>query len=101
MCSKHFKITFSLNVSLTLFPQLICYRIPVHVISVAEPEPVERPLFARTGAQVFRPASGSGYVSYKMLQKVLNFAYKNLKLFKKKIFVVFYITEPFYDRFWF
>jgi hypothetical protein len=47
--------------------------------SVAEPEPVERPLFGGTGAgaQVFRPGSGSGYVnSYKMLQKVLKFSYK-------------------------
>jgi hypothetical protein len=46
--------------------------------SVAEPEPVERPLFSGAGAQVFRPGSGSrsGYVnSYKMLQKVLNFSY--------------------------
>jgi hypothetical protein len=46
-------------------------------ISVAEPEPVERPLFGGAGAHVFRPGSGSGYVnSYKMLQKVLNFSYK-------------------------
>jgi hypothetical protein len=43
--------------------------------SVAEPEPVERPLFGGAGAQAFRP--GSGYVnSYKMLQKALNFSSK-------------------------
>jgi hypothetical protein len=37
--------------------------------SVAEPEPVERPLFGGAGDrdQVFRPGSGSGYVnSYKI-----------------------------------
>jgi hypothetical protein len=31
--------------------------------SVAEPEPVERPLFGGAGAQVFRPGSGSGNVN--------------------------------------
>jgi hypothetical protein len=42
--------------------------------SVAEPEPVERPLFGGAGAQAYGPGSGSGYVnSYKMLQKALNF----------------------------
>jgi hypothetical protein len=73
--------------------------------SVEEPEPVERPLFGGAGAQaqVFRPGSGSGYLnSYKMLQKVLNFSYKNLKLSSKKnLFVAFYFKEPFYDRFGF
>jgi hypothetical protein len=47
--------------------------------SVAEPEPVERPLFggAGAGAQAFRLGSGSGYVnSYKMLLKDLNFSSK-------------------------
>jgi hypothetical protein len=52
-------------------------RIKKNLTSVAEPEPVERPLFGGAGAQVFRPGSGSRYVnSYKMLQKVLNFSYK-------------------------
>jgi hypothetical protein len=47
------------------------------VSSVAEPEPVERPLFGGAGAQAFRPGSGSGYEnSYKMLQKALNLSSK-------------------------
>jgi hypothetical protein len=49
--------------------------VDMDIASVAEPEPVERPLFDGAVARVFRPCSG--YVnSYKMLQKVLNFSYK-------------------------
>jgi hypothetical protein len=42
--------------------------------SFAEPEPVERHLFARARAEVFSPGSGAEYVnSYKMIQKQENF----------------------------
>jgi hypothetical protein len=77
--------------------------------SVAEPEPVEQPLFARpgAGARVFWPGSGSEYVnSYKMLQKDLNFFILKFEVeFNKFIFVlvpvVIYSKEPFDDHFWF
>jgi hypothetical protein len=67
------------------------------MISVAELEPVERPLFGGAGAQAFRPGSGSGYVnSYKMLQKVLNFTHTKFEgEFKKNLFVAFYFKEHF------
>jgi hypothetical protein len=77
---------------------------PIAVVSsVAEPEPVERPLFGGARAQVLRPGSGSGYVnSYKMLQKGPKFFIQNLKLrLKKNLSVAFYFKEPLYDRFWF
>jgi hypothetical protein len=41
--------------------QMPCgYLLVIH-ISVAEPEPVERQLFAVAGAEVFWPGSGAGH----------------------------------------
>jgi hypothetical protein len=50
-----------------------CQTVPL--TSIAEPELVERQLFARAGAEVVLAGSGSGYVnSYKMFQKALKFS---------------------------
>jgi hypothetical protein len=65
--------------------------------SVAEPEPLERQLFARAGTQVFC-MPGSGYVnSYKMLQKAVPGTFSILKYeVKLKIFIVaIYLKELF------
>jgi hypothetical protein len=78
----------------------------VHFSSIAElelePEPVERQHFARAGAEIFWSDSGSGsrFVnSYKILQKALDFSYKNLKLSLNQFFVAIYFEETFDDHF--
>jgi hypothetical protein len=48
--------------------------------SVAEPEPVERQLFAGAGAKFFGPSSGSGagYVNSDKMLQMLQFTLSNL-----------------------